>query len=95
MAKKEQVNFIVSGGIRNPLDVLKGLALGGKYVGISNVFLQAFNLSGMTGLEQLISAWKDELAALIAVYGQHDLSSLSKIKKYYDLPLKNQIDQLL
>jgi len=95
MAKKEDVSFIVSGGVRNPLDVLKGLALGGQYVGISNVFLQEYNQNGTEGLEKLISAWKKELAGLIAVYGQSSLASLPQIKKYYDLPLKSQIDQLL
>lgn len=95
MAKKEHVDFIVSGGVRNPLDVLKGLALGGKYVGISNVFLQELNENGYDGLKQLIGEWKNQLAALIAVYGKDDLASLKQISKYYDLPLKNQIDQLI
>lgn len=95
MAKKEDVNFIVSGGVRNPLDVLKGLALGGRYVGISNVFLQEYNQNGTDGLEQLLSDWKNELAALMAIYGQNSLASVPQIKKYYDLPLKCQIDQLL
>lgn len=95
MVQKEDVNFIVSGGVRNPLDVLKGLVLGGQYVGISNVFLQEFNEHGEAGLADLIANWKDELAALIAVYGKTSLASLPEIKKYYDLPLKNQIDQLI
>lgn len=94
MAQKEQADFIVSGGVRNPLDVLKGLALGGKYVGISNVFLQEFNQTGTQGLAQLIEAWKNELAGLVAIYGKHDLASLPQIKKFYDLPLKNIIEQL-
>ena len=94
-AWQEQVKFFVSGGVRNPLDILKGLALGGKFVGISNVFLQEYIQNGSTGLEQLITNWKNELAALIAVYGKKDLASLVQIKKYYDLPLKAQIDQLL
>ncbi|EEJ69338.1 isopentenyl-diphosphate delta-isomerase, type 2 [Lactobacillus crispatus] len=95
MAWQEQVKFYVSGGVRNPLDILKGLALGGKFVGISNVFLQEYIQNGSTGLEQLITNWKNELAALIAVYGKKDLASLVQIKKYYNLPLKAQIDQLL
>ena len=95
MAQKENVNFIVSGGVCNPLDILKGLALGGQFVGISNVFLQEFNKNGFEGLQTLISDWKDELAALIAIYGKNDLASLPQIKKYYDLQLKNQIDQLI
>lgn len=95
MAQKEHVNFIVSGGVRNPLDILKGLVLGGQFVGISNVFLQELNQHGIEGLHHLIINWKKELAALIAIYGKHDLASLTQIKKYYDLSLKNQIDQLL
>lgn len=95
MARKEQVNFIVSGGVRNPLDILKGLVLGGKCVGISNVFLQEYDQHGTDGLSNLITNWKNELAALIAIYGKTSLTSLPEIKKYYDLPLKNQIDQLI
>lgn len=95
MAQKENVDFIVSGGIRNPLDVLKGLALGGKYVGISNVFLQAFNENGTQGLKELVSEWKKELAGLIAIYGKSDLASLTQIKQFYDLPLENLIEQLI
>lgn len=95
MAQHEKVKFIVSGGVRNPLDILKGLALGGKFVGISNVFLQEYLQNGDQGLKQLITDWKNELSALIAVFGKKDLASLTQIKKYYDLPLKNQIDQLL
>lgn len=95
MAKKEQVKFVVSGGVRNPLDILKGLALGGQYVGISNVFLQEFNQNGIEGLDNLISNWKKQSAALIAIYGKENLASLTSIPKYYDLPLKAQIDQLI
>ena len=54
-----------------------------------------FNDQGYDGLQQLIAEWKEQLAALIAVYGKNDLVSLTEIIKYYDLPLKNQIDQLI
>ena len=95
MAAKEQVKFTVSGGVRNPLDVFKGLCLGGKFVGISNVFLQALVQHDADYLQNLIEEWQYELACLLAIYGQNDLSSLTKIDKYYDLSLKNIIEQLL
>ncbi len=95
MAKKAGANFIVSGGVRNPLDVLKGLVLGGKYVGIANVFLQEYMQDGQEGLLSLIQNWKQELVGLLAIYGQNDLKYLTQIKTYYDLPLKNTIDQLI
>jgi len=95
MAAKEQVEFTVSGGVRNPLDVFKGLCLGGKFVGISNVFLQALIKHDADYLQSLIEEWQYELACLLAIYGQNDLSDLTKIDKYYDFSLKTIIDQLL
>lgn len=96
MAAKEKVSFIVSGGVRNPLDVFKGLCLGGTYVGISNTFLQVLmqNDNGADQLLQMIKDWQYQLACLLAVYGQNKLTSLAEIKRYFDLPLKCQIDQL-
>lgn len=95
MAAQENVDFIVSGGVRNPLDVFKGLCLGGKLVGISNVFLQILNTHGSDYLLTTIENWKQQLAALMALYGQSNLTDLPEIKKYFDLPLKNQLDQLI
>ncbi|MDF7638925.1 type 2 isopentenyl-diphosphate Delta-isomerase [Lactobacillus sp. ESL0791] len=95
MARKENVDFIVSGGVRNPLDAFKGLCLGGKYVGISNVFLQALMQNGEDYLLQMIKNWQNELAALLAIFGQADLQSVTLIKQYFDLPLKNLIEQLI
>lgn len=95
MAKKTGAKFIVSGGVRNPLDILKGLVLGGKYVGIANVFLQEYMQNGQADLLNLIQNWKEELAGLLAIYGQDNLDYLLQIKAYYDLPLKNTIEQLI
>lgn len=95
MATKEQVDFIVSGGVLNPLDVFKGLCLGGKFVGVSNVFLQALVQNDEQYLLNMIQNWKNELAGLLSIYGQHDLADLTNIEQYYDLPLKNLIDQLI
>jgi isopentenyl-diphosphate Delta-isomerase len=94
MAKKEKVDFIVSGGIRNPLDVLKALCLGGKYVGIANTFLQVLIKNDANTLLQMILNWQKELAELLAVYGQTDLQTISSIPKYYDLQLQNWLQQL-
>lgn len=95
MAQKEKADFIVSGGVRNPLDVLKGLSLGAKYVGIANKFLQVYMKKGQDSLAEEIHSWKEELAGLIAIYGCKKISELTKITTYYDLPLKSIIDQLI
>lgn len=94
LAKKVGVKFIVSGGVRNPLDVLKGLALGANYVGVANRFLQEYMKNGEAGLLEEIQAWKEELAGLVAIYGCNKLTDAAKLTKYYDLSLKSTIDQL-
>ncbi|CCI85585.1 type 2 isopentenyl-diphosphate Delta-isomerase [Lactobacillus pasteurii] len=95
MAKKEGIDFIVSGGVRNPLDVLKGLVLGGKYVGISNFFLQEMLSHDAEYLQELVQNWKKDLAILLALYGCNNLSGVSKTESYFDLALKTQLDQLI
>lgn len=95
IAKKTGVDFLVSGGVRHPLDVVKALALGGQMVGVANTFLQELMTNDLDGLSKLLADWKDELALLLAIFGKDHLRDLENIKKYYDLPLKNEIDQLV
>lgn len=95
MAKQEKVNFIVSGGVRTPLDILKGLVLGARYVGLSNTFLHILQTQNQDTLQQTIHSWKYDLSALIAVFGKNKLDELNHITAYYDLELQNQIKQLI
>lgn len=95
MAKQENVKFIVSGGVRTPLDILKGLVLGAKFVGLSNTFLHILQTQNQDALQQTIHSWKYDLSALIAVFGKNNLNDLQQIPTYYDLELQNQIKQLI
>lgn len=95
IAEKVHAQYLVSGGVRNPLDVFKGLCLGGKMVGVANTFLHEVETKGSDGLIQLIQNWQEQLAIILSLYGQNDLSNLTKIERYYDLPLKNEIEQLI
>ena len=94
MARQESVNFIASGGIRNPLDVLKSLVLGADFVGVANVFLHSLQKEDLD-LNQQISLWKKQLALLLAAYGANNLSECSQIKYSFDIELNNQIKQLV
>lgn len=95
IANKLKLAFIVSGGIRNPLDILKSLSLGGQLVGIANSFLQILQRNGIEQLLETIEQWKQQLAILIALYGKKSIEELTDIRKYYDLELKNEIDQVI
>lgn len=95
MAKLTNTNFIVSGGVRNPLDVFKGLVLGGKYVGISNGFLQLLEEGK---LATAIPQWKEELRRLYALFGVEKTAECQNCGYYLDLPLLaawQQIEQEL
>lgn len=85
-------NLIVSGGVREPMDVMKSLALGGKYVGVANHFLHTLLSEGKDSLDEEIAKWKSDLTMLFALYGQK--VQPVKVPYYLDLELKSQYDQL-
>lgn len=93
-ARAVDIPFFASGGIRNPLDILKSLVLNADAVGIANTFLQILQKDGLTELETTIHSWKEELASLLALFGANSLNDVSKINYYLDLPLKNSIEQM-
>lgn len=63
------IPVLASGGVRHPLDVARGLALGAVAVGASGGFLRTYLDGGVPALTALISAWLDQLAALMTILG--------------------------
>lgn len=79
-AQQTKLTYFASGGIRNPLDVLKSMVLGAKSVGISNQFLQILNEKGAIGLDETIHTWKIQLAELMALFGANNLTEIKDIQ---------------
>jgi isopentenyl-diphosphate delta-isomerase len=69
---------LASGGVRNPLDVVRGLALGASAAGASGLFLSTVLDAGVPGLISLISAWLDQLAALLTALGARTPAELTR-----------------
>ncbi|MBP8919431.1 MAG: type 2 isopentenyl-diphosphate Delta-isomerase [Micropruina sp.] len=69
--------LLASGGVRNPLDVVKALALGARAVGVAGVFLQAALADGADTLVPLIRGWLDQTAALCALLGVTEPAGLT------------------
>jgi isopentenyl-diphosphate Delta-isomerase len=63
------IPVLASGGIRHPLDVLRGLALGACGTGVSGLFLKTVLDGGVPALISLISGWLDQIEALMTVLG--------------------------
>lgn len=69
---------LASGGVRNPLDVLRALALGAAAAGASGLFLRTVLEHGVPGLVALIATWLDQLAALMTVLGARTPADLAR-----------------
>ncbi|MCI1882966.1 MAG: type 2 isopentenyl-diphosphate Delta-isomerase [Sporolactobacillus sp.] len=68
--------FLASGGVRNPLDVLKALALGAGAVGISGTFLRTVLDGGSELLIRLIESWKQQMAQLMLMMNCRTVEAL-------------------
>ncbi|WP_225840396.1 type 2 isopentenyl-diphosphate Delta-isomerase [Streptomyces sp. NK08204] len=72
------IPVLASGGVRNPLDVARALALGASGVGASGKFLRTLMDGGVDALIALLSAWLDQLAALQTMLGAHTPADLTR-----------------
>lgn len=79
---RDKIDIIASGGIRNPLDIVKCLALGAKAVGISKTFLEILVNDGKEALIDEIEKWKKELKFLMILMNAKNIDELyGKIRK--------------
>lgn len=79
---RDKLDIIASGGIRNPLDVVKCLALGAKAVGVSKTFLEILVNGGKEALIDEIEKWKKELKFLMILMNAKNIDELyGKIRK--------------
>lgn len=72
------IPVLASGGVRNPLDVARGLALGAAAAGASGRFLRTVLDGGPSALIAQISAWLDQLAALMTALGARTPAQLAR-----------------
>lgn len=71
------IPVLASGGVRNPLDAARALALGAGAVGASGVFLATLLDAGVEGLVEQITGWLEQLAMLLTVLGARTPAELS------------------
>ncbi len=75
---EEHPALLASGGVRNPLDVLKCLALGAGSVGVAGSFLSAVVDGGAAALVELITSWQVHTRELAALLGARDVGGLQR-----------------
>lgn len=72
----KDTEIIASGGIRNPLDIAKTLALGARAAGIAGMFLNMVLNDGVERTIETINSWKMEIASIMTLLGKRKVSEL-------------------
>ena len=74
-----QISVLASGGVRNPLDVVRALALGAEAVGVAGTFLRLLNEHGAEEMIDLVQTWKAQISDIIAVLGCGSVAELRRV----------------
>ncbi|MGW4635279.1 type 2 isopentenyl-diphosphate Delta-isomerase [Nocardia sp. NPDC004415] len=77
VAAERGVALLGSGGVRNPLDVVRALALGAKAVGASGQFLSILEDEGVDALVTTLTGWLTQIRQLMVVLGAHTVADLT------------------
>lgn len=76
---KKDIQLLATGGVNNPLDILKSQILGAKMVGIAGHFLHTLLNEKEVGLLKEIELWQKQLHELYALVGAKNQSDLKKV----------------
>ncbi|NLG48388.1 alpha-hydroxy-acid oxidizing protein, partial [Gordonia sp. (in: high G+C Gram-positive bacteria)] len=68
-APADAPQLLASGGVRDPFDVVKALALGSAAVGVAGTFLAAVQRGGADTLVPLVQRWQQQIAQIMALLG--------------------------
>ena len=71
-----KAEFLASGGIKTPLDIVKALSLGAKAVGLSGQFLHMVLSNGPEKTAETVEAWKEQITTVMAMLGKTSVADL-------------------
>ena len=73
-----KAEFLASGGIKTPLDIVKALSLGAKAVGLSGQFLHMVLSNGPEKTAETVEAWKEQITTVMAMLGKTSVADLAR-----------------
>ncbi|EAC4663758.1 type 2 isopentenyl-diphosphate Delta-isomerase [Listeria monocytogenes] len=71
-----KIAYLASGGIRNPLDIVKALALGADSVGMAGQIIYSLKKEGVTKTIEKLELWKEQLRGLFVLADAKNISEL-------------------
>ena len=76
----DKVEIIASGGIRNPLDMIKCLVLGAKAVGLSRTILELAIKYDVENIIKIVENWKIECKMIMCALNAKNIKELQNVK---------------
>lgn len=75
-----EIEILASGGVRNPLDIIKALVLGAKGVGISRTILQMIQEHSVEESVQIIEDWKVMCKKIMCALNSKNIEELRNVE---------------
>lgn len=88
-----KVEIISSGGVRNPLDIIKSLVLGAKAVGLSRTMLELVEKYDVNEVIEIINEWKYELKMIMCALNCKRINDLQKVRYILYGKVKDYMEQ--
>ena len=76
----DKVEIIASGGVKNPLDMIKCLVLGAKAVGISRTILELVVKYDVEKVIKIVESWKNECKMIMCALNAKNIQELRDVK---------------
>lgn len=91
---KDKVELLVSGGVRNPLDMIKCLVFGAKAVGLSRTVLELIETYTVEEVIDIVQGWKADLRLIMCALNCATIADLQKVDYLLYGKLKEAKDQM-
>ena len=91
---KDKVELLVSGGVRNPLDMIKCLVFGAKAVGLSRTVLELIETYTVEEVIGIVQGWKADLRLIMCALNCATIADLQNVDYILYGKLKEAKDQM-
>lgn len=91
---KDKMELLVSGGVRNPLDIIKCLVFGSKAVGLSRTMLELVENYSVDVVISIVEGWKEDLRLIMCALNCKRIEDLQEVDYLLYGKLKEAKDQL-
>ena len=75
----DKMELLVSGGVRQPLDLVRAFVLGAKAVGLSRTMLELIETHSVDEVITIVNGWKEDLRLIMCALGCQNLRELRQV----------------